>query len=123
MAITYEDVTPSLIPNTTTKKMISNGVHRTYIFEAVDGYVLHDNAADWLDENENVIRRYSSGDCSCGANYDFTTTEITVPDINGNNVVVTAYGSREFFAFPASLVPEPENNIYGGGNEPEHEVT
>lgn len=120
MAITYEEVTPSIIPNTTMRKMLSNGLHRTYIIEAVDGYVLHDNEADGYDADLNTIIRYSSGSCSCGANYDFSTTEMTVPDINGNMVIVTAYGSREFFAFPANLVPDPEYNIYGGGGE--HEV-
>ena len=120
MAITYEDVIPSLIPNTTMRKMLSDGVHRTYVIEAVDGYVLHDNAADGSDINGNTVYLYSTGTCSCGKNYDFSTTELTVPDINGNMVTVTAYGSREFFAFPANLVPDPENNIYGGGGE--HEV-
>lgn len=122
MAITYEEVTPSIIPNTTMRKMLSNGVHRTYVIEAVDGYVLHDNSADGINlETGDPVPRYSTGTCSCGASYDFSTAELTVPDINGNMITVTAYGSREFFAFPANLVPDPENNIYGiGGND--HEV-
>lgn len=120
MAITYEEVTPSIIPNTTMRKMLSNGVHRTYVIEPVEGYVLHDNTADGIDLEDNIVPRYSTGTCSCGASYDFSTTEMTVPDINGNEVTVTAYGSREFFAFPSDLVPDPENNIYGGGGD--HEV-
>jgi len=122
MAWTYDPM-DTLIPNTTMVKGINEeGIHKNYRIYPNDGYVLHDNAADGIDyENEEaVVRRYSSGTCSCGAAYDFSTTEITVPDINGNNVIVTAYGEREFFAFPANLVPDPENNIYGGGNN--HEV-
>ena len=117
MAIWTEEISsPSLIPNTIMVKRYADGVHKTYRFTPVDGYVLHDNEADGRDWEDNIIPRYSSGMCSCGASYDFSTTEMTVPDINGNNVVVTAYGSRQFFAFPENLVPDPENNIYGGSN-------
>ena len=120
MTITYENVTPSLIPNTTMQKRFIDGVHKQYIVEAVDGYVLHDNGGDGIDLQGNIVYRYSAQSSSCGANYDFSSTEMTIPDINGNMVTVTAYGSREFFAFPANLVPDPENNIYGGGGD--HEV-
>lgn len=120
MAYTYEDVIPSLIPNTTMQKRLLNGVHRSYVIEPIDGHVLHDADADGenIDTGERIYT-YSSGSCSCGANYDFSTAEITVPDINGNTVTVTAYGDRQFFAFPENLVPDPENNIYGGGNNNE----
>ena len=107
------------IPNVTITPKVFNGVTRGYDLVANEGYVLHDNEADGRDWEDNIVPRYSSGSCSCGVNYDFSTTEMTVPDINGNNVVVTAYGSRQFFAFPENLVPDPENNIYGGGNDPE----
>ena len=120
MALVKEPVTPSLIPNTTMVKGVLNGVHRTYEITPVEGYVLHDNGGDVHDPDGNNVYRYSVGVCSCGANYDFSTTELTIPDINGNMVIVTAYGSREFFAFPANLVPDPEYNIYGGGSD--HEV-
>lgn len=116
MSYTYENVLPTLIPNTVMQKRLLNGVHKTYLIEAADGYVLHDNAADELDLEDNIVLKYSVGTCTCGANYDFSTTEMTVPDINGNMVVVTAYGSRQFFAFPENLVLDPENNIYGGNN-------
>lgn len=121
MATTYEEINPSLIPNTIMEKVLSNGVHMTYRIHPAEGYVLHDNAADGIDENDNVVLRYSSGRCTCGRNYDFSTTQKQVPDINGNTVIVDAYGSREFFAFPESLVPDPENNIYGGVNN-DHET-
>ena len=117
MAYTYEDVIPSLIPNTIMQKRLLNGAHRSYVIEPADGYVLHDADADGenIDTGERIYA-YSSGSCSCGKNYDFSTTEMTVPDINGNMVTVTAYGDRQFFAFPENLVPDPENNIYGGGD-------
>ena len=93
-----------------------NGVLKGYDIRPNDGYVLHDRDGDAEDDNGNRIYRYSHGRCSCGANYDFSTTTLTVPDVKENDVIVTAYGSRQIFAFPESLVPDPENNIYGGGN-------
>lgn len=115
MNITYETMEQTLIPNTITDKMLIDGVHQAYRIKPIEGYVLHDNAADSIDELGNVVLRFSSGSCSCGATYDFTTSQKTVTDINGNTVIATAYGSREFFAFPENLVADPEYNIYGGG--------
>lgn len=117
MAITYEDMTP-IIPNTTMKKKFRDGVFRVYVIAPIENYVLHDNAADAFDDDGNTIYRYSVGDCTAGYNYDFSTREMQVPDASGNLITVTAYGSREFFALPASSVPE--NEIYGGDND--HEV-
>ncbi len=109
MAITYEDMAQPLVPNTKMQKVISNGAHNVYTLRPVDGYVLHDNEADETEHDPftqeptgRIIFRYSSGMCSCGANYDFTP--ITVTDENG--VSHTAYGSREFFARPQTEVPE-----------------
>lgn len=119
MAYTYEDVIPSLIPNTTMQKRLLNGAHRSYVIRPIDGYVLHDSASDFETEQDGYVYCYASGSCTCGATYDFATTEMTVPDINGNMVTVTAYGTRQFFAFPTNLVPDPENNIYGGGGNHE----
>lgn len=105
------------IPNVTITPKTYNGVLRGYDLAPNDGYVLHDNVSDGIDvETGDPIHRYSVGSSSCGKNYDFSTTELTVPDINGNMVTVTAYGEREFYAFPSNLVPDPENNIYGGNN-------
>jgi hypothetical protein len=120
MAYTYENVTPSLIPNTTMQKRLLNGVHKSYLIAANDGYVLHDKANDYpeFDENMEIIGQhlgYAAGTVTCGANYDFSP--VTVTDENG--VEHTAYGSREFFARPESEVPADQ--IFGGGNN-DHEV-
>lgn len=76
MTITYEEVTPTLIENTTMQKFLMDGVHRTYIIEPVDGYVLHDKVNDWTDVDfdtgeETFKLGYIRGTVSCGANYDF----------------------------------------------------
>ncbi len=113
MEISYENITPSLIPNTTMKKMLIDGVHKAYIITPDDGYVLHDKEADGVDEFEKTIHCYLGGACSCGSAYDFKAAQMTVSDVNGEMATVTAYGSREFFAFSENLVPEPTNNMYG----------
>lgn len=119
---TYEDVIPTLIPNTTMQKTLRDGVHRSYVIEPIDGYVLHDAATneeeinpDTLEPTGRIIFRYASGSASCGASYDFTPVQVT----DENGVEHTAYGTREFFARPASEVPADQ--IYGGGDK-NHEV-
>lgn len=103
MAITYEDIIPSLIENTTMRKLLLDGVHRTYNIKAVDGYVLHDKALDApaIDEygepTEEIALGYTRGTCSCGASYDFTVN------------------SREFYAVLTDTVPE--NQIFGADND------
>lgn len=119
---TYEDVIPTLIPNTTMQRRFIDGVHKQYVIAPVDGYVLHTKTADYeeLDTETGMptgrtIFCYASGSASCGANYDFTPLQVT----DENGVTFTAYGAqREFFARPASEVPADQ--IYGGGND--HEV-
>lgn len=111
---TKEDVIPSLIENTTMYKNLRDGVHTTYVIEAVEGYVLHDKVLDWeawdnelnmpmLDENGNpvMVLGYATGSCSCAANYDFITNP------------------REFYAVPENSVPADQ--IFGGGDDNEHE--
>ena len=116
MANTYEDVVPSLIANTTMRKLFINGVHRTYNITPIAGYVLHDNARDWEEMNpenpeETIFTRgYTTGTASCAAAYDFGAVTV----IDG----YAAIGTREFFARPETEVPE--NQIFGGGNN--HEV-
>ena len=96
--ITYENVTPSLIENTTMRKLLRDGVHQAYVISPVDGYVLHDNARDWTDNDpvtgeEILYRGYTTGTASCGANYDFVTNP------------------REFYAVPEADVPADQ--IFG----------
>lgn len=104
MAYTYEDVTPTLIANTTMQKRLLNGVHKSYLITANEGYVLHDNTLDYTDIDpvtgeEVLVLGFTDNTKTCGANYDFTAN------------------SREFYAVPRNEVPE--NQIFGGGNNPE----
>ncbi len=101
MTVIYEDVIPTLIPNTTMTKGIVNGVHRNYYITPCVGYVLRDkeNDSPIFDENAgDVIGTmfcYASMGASCSANYDFTPLQVT----DENGVTHTAYGAqREFFA-------------------------
>lgn len=117
---TYEDVIPSLIPNTTMQKRINSaGVHTTYVIAPIDGYVLHDQRRDWTatdpeDSSGTLKLGYTGGSATCAAAYDFST--IIVTDHNG--VAHTAYGERQFFAVPESDVPADQ--VFGVGTN--HEV-
>lgn len=110
---TYEDVNPTLIPNTTMQKRINNGVFITYTITPNDGYVLHDNAYDYpvFDEmnNETTMLGYRTTTATVGAAYDFSTTEM----IDEARNTVLAYGSRQFYTKLASEVPADQ--IFGGG--------
>ena len=120
--ITRVDIIPSLIPNTTMKLASVDGVPRQYEITPNEGYFLHDRGADWYEYDEETNEplyitkmRYSSGMCSCFANYDFSI--VTATDENGNTF--TAYGAeREFFARPANEVPS--DSTYSNQND--HEV-
>lgn len=121
--ITYEDITPSLIPNTTMQKWIMDGVHRAYRIYPIADYVLHDNTLDepLFDENtmESIGVKFgyspSGVYVTCGANYDFTAHTV----IDENGVSHTAYGNRDFFAVPENTVPADQ--IFGDTNN-DHEV-
>ena len=101
--ISYENVIPSPIENATTKKLLADGVHRTYNIKANDGYILHDKTLDCdidianggipLDE---PILGFTRGTVSCAASYDFTANP------------------REFYAVPEDSVPADQ--IFGGGD-------
>lgn len=113
---TYEDVIPSLIPNTIMHKCIDEkGVHITYEIAPIDGYVLHDQRRDWTDTDpytmDTVFKLgYTGGSASCAASYNFSA--IIVTDNNGADY--TAYGERQFFAVPEANVPTDQ--IFGGGS-------
>lgn len=123
--ITYEDVTPTLIPNTTMLKMLRDGVHKTYRITPNEGYVLHDKARDWdhTDDDGNItesFQGFTRVTASCPASYDFTPVTVNHTDGNGYTVPVTAYGAqREFYAVLESEAPA--DHIFGGGNN-DHEV-
>lgn len=74
--ITYEDVNPTLIENTTMRGVLRDGELRSYSITPNAGYVLHDNARDeiWYDEDtmeETLLLGYTRGMATCLANYDF----------------------------------------------------
>lgn len=108
MAYRYEDVTPTLIANTTMKLRLLDDVAKSYWITPNEGYVLHDKGMD--EEVIDPITNEPTGEiklgfrrstATCAANYDFTTNP------------------REFYAVLESDVPADQ--IYGGGNT-EHEV-
>lgn len=75
--IIYEEVIPTLIPNTTIVKTLRDGVHKQYNITPVYGYVLHNNVRDWtqIDEEtgeETFCRGYSTSYSSVPATYDFS---------------------------------------------------
>ena len=109
MAITYEDVIPSLIENTTMQKMFTNGVHKTYRIVPCENYVLHDKNYDTevidpntLEPTGEVILGYRTSPTTCPAAYDFNTNP------------------RELYTVLATSVPADQ--IHGGGNNNDHEI-
>ena len=105
MSTRYEDVTPTLIENTTMQKCFYNGEHTVYTITPNSGYVLHDKGMDEPvyddDGNETgeVMLCYRRSTASCGANYDFSTNP------------------REFYTVLESEVPADQ--IFGSTTKPE----
>lgn len=90
--ITYEDVIPALIPNTTMTKTLRDGVPTVYRIYPIEGYVLHNNVRDWkhIDAEtgeETFYRGYSTSSSSVPASYDFSENP------------------NELYAVPADSVP------------------
>lgn len=118
MAYTYEDVVPTLIENTTMKKRLLNGVHKTYVIKAVDGYALHDKRVDdvFVDQEtgtETIVPTFKIGETTVAASYDFsvvTQGAYTYADENENDVTipVSMIGANEFYTVPVDLVPESQ---------------
>lgn len=105
MAITREDLIPTLIENTTMQTVFNNGKHVGYEITPNDGYVLHDTVWDVpvYDEEGNetgeIVLGYRTYTASVGANYDF--------DAN----------PRGFYAVLESSVPADQ--IFGVTTAPE----
>jgi hypothetical protein len=106
---TYEDVNPTLIANTTMQKRFINGVHKQYLINANEGYILHDKGYDSPvydeitgEETGEVILgfRPPSSTATVAASYDFTANP------------------REFYAILEDDLPEGAV-IYSNNN---HEV-
>ena len=100
--ITYEDVNPTLIANTTMQKLLRDGVHQVYYITPNDGYVLHDNAFDFEDVDGNQFLGYRRTTASCAASYDFIANP------------------RQFYAVPEGEVPADQ--IFNNPGQNEHEV-
>ena len=95
MTVTREDLTPTLIPNTTMQKIFRDGVLKQYEITPCEGYVLHDKNLDSYmeyDEEGNgigdVILGFYAGTTSVRYDYDFTANP------------------REFYAVLENDVPE-----------------
>lgn len=101
MAISYGNVITTLFENITVTEKLSDGVLISYLIQANEGYVLHDNMLDSEDMDGNVILGYYSSYRTVNKNYDFATNP------------------REFYAVLESEVPADQ--IFGGGNN-DHEV-
>jgi hypothetical protein len=119
MTFTYENVSPSLIANTTMQIRLIDGVPKQYLITVNEGYVLHDSEYDIYpeyDEEGNGIGEpvlgYTQMTRTCGYNYDF----------NAN--------PRQFYAVLADSVPvdsiysdDTDHEIMGDTTEePEQEV-
>ena len=120
---TEENVTPSLIENTTMVKRFADGVHKTYRITPNEGYVLHDNMLDdyaEYDENGNPIGEpsalgYYAGMRTVNASYDFDNV---VQGMDGSTAVYKV-GEREFYAILAEDVDADQIHNVGGND---HEV-
>lgn len=104
MAITNGNVITNLLENITVTEKLNNGVLVAYDIRANEGYVLHDNMLDYEDADGNIVLGYKGDSRSVPKSYDFTANP------------------REFYAVLESEVPDPENQIFGGGNNNDHEV-
>lgn len=127
--ITTEPMETTLIPNTTMNKKYVDGIFKVYEIIPNSGYVLHDRQNDIFDNydddgngiGEPAVMLFGLGGCTVRYDYDFTTiTAGTITDIDGNEIAVNKVGPYELFAIPQSLIPADQ--IYGGGDNNDHEV-
>ena len=78
MVVIREDLTPSLIPNTSMQKIFVDGVHTQYGIKANEGYVLHDKDLnkyrfDYETETltDEIILGFYDGTRTVRHDYDF----------------------------------------------------
>lgn len=122
MAVTYEDIVPTLVPNTTMEKTLSDGNAINIRIYPDDGYVLHLKRHDYEDidpiTGETVTTlRFCSGMKSVNINYDFSVKvqdTYTYTDENGNEVTIPIekIGAEEIFTLPKSIVQEATDENY-----------
>lgn len=102
----WEDVNPTLIPNTTMQKRLRDGVGTLYKIVPIEGYVLHDKGRDCPIEDPDTYeqigtrRGYTKMGTTCAINYNFDTVNIFDED----GVSHVSYGNRELFSRPMSQV-------------------
>ena len=108
--VTYEEINPSPVANTTAIKVFADGIHKTTRITTNEGYVLHDNTLDIYAEYDgegngigDLILGFYSGTRSVRYDYDFVVNP------------------REFYTVLVDEVPEGAEifNVPSGGN---HEV-
>ena len=117
----YIDCETSFVPNTTMQIFVNSlGNQTQYVFRVNDGYVIHDNRCDAVDELEGTYtERFATGRLSVSINYDFTTlTQGIYEGVDGTTYNVTKIGEFELYTLPESAVPI--DHTYGGGNN--HDV-
>ena len=78
MMVKYEDVIPSLIPNTIMQKCYRDNANFVYYITPCLGYMLHDKLMDFEKVDEDTMmptgeveRGYRESTASCEAYYDF----------------------------------------------------
>lgn len=128
----YIDCETSYVPNTTMKIFVNSlGRQTQYCFYPDEGYVMHYKSVDteiYDETGVNVIGYnvlYGAGMKSVPISYDFsvvTQDVYTYTDENGMtvNVPIEKIGVEELYTLPIDIVPE--NQLYGGGNDNDHEV-
>ena len=103
------EVTPYFENTTQQAFYINENQLRAYYITPMEGYVLHDKALDMpeyfegtTEETGNIILGYTTGTISVGYNYNFEENP------------------REIYAVLRETIPD--NQIFGGGDDKEHEV-
>ena len=113
MAVNYEDIVPTLVPNTTMKRTLLDGNAINIRIYPEDGYVLHlkrdDDVRTDPDTGETTTTLYfCKGMKSVNINYDFSVKvqdTYTYTDENGNEVTIPIekIGVEEIFTLPQGL--------------------
>ena len=107
---TWEDVIPTLIPNTMMQRRLRDGTPTVYKIVPVDGYVLHDKGRDYPIEDPDTYeqigtrRGYTKMGTTCAINYNFDVANIFDED----GVSHVSYGNRELFSRPANQVSDEQ---------------
>lgn len=105
-ALTWEDITPTLIPNTIMQKRMVSDTSGYYKITPISGYVLHDKGRDTeegLEDNpmQTVLHRgYTKMGTTCSIKYPFDIGTLILE----NGEIAIYYGERQYFAIPIGSV-------------------